>query len=427
MNNTPLRLADLVPVETLEQLRRLFQQITGVPMVFTDDQGVPLTELDDPTLFCGALLSHCIAGTLCLRRRKWDVPENEIEQEIRSVRAMGQPLTHRCRGGFRDAAVPIVVQEHTLGYAVFARSLTMPPDMDHFRELAIEGGMEARVGEQVARKALVMRPERIRAIADFLRIITGLVASAAYDTIRARRVLQLEELRDDLIHMIIHDLRTPLTGIIGGLQTIIDSGYDLELAREFIPMAVSGANTLVDMVSTILDVSKMEAEQVPLDCAKVQIEGLVRMALEQVQGIAAESEQRLLTQLAEACPTIEADSDKLRRVLINLLGNAVKFTPDGGTITVGSTCDPDGITIWVQDTGPGIPPEYRERIFEKYGQVDGVRTRRPSTGLGLTFCKLVAEAHGGRIWIDSAIGQGSRFSVFIPQPVPQSICAPAQK
>ncbi|MCE5238471.1 PocR ligand-binding domain-containing protein [bacterium] len=414
MPKQPLRLAELVPVEQLNQLRRLFEHISGVPLVFTDAEGQLLTDMEQPLCYCGAVVSDKGTGTLCLRRRQWDVPEAEIESAIRAERQTGHAVPHRCRGGFQDAAAPIEVEGQTIGYAVFARTLTQPPDMEHFRRLAVEGGMAAEVGEQVARAAIVMAPERLRAIGEFLRIITGLLASAALEELRAERVLELEKLRDDLIHMVVHDLRTPLTSIIGSLQTVMDADYDVELAREFLPMAVSSAHTLVDMVSTLLDIHRMEEDHMPLDLGPTNLHDVVALAVAQVEGAARERKHTLKTSLCDRCLTLVADGEKLRRVLINLLGNAIKFTPDGGAIAIGSRCEPEGLTFWVSDTGPGIPPDQREHIFEKYGQVRGRQPVRHSTGLGLTFCKLVVEAHGGRIWVESELGHGSTFRVYLP-------------
>jgi len=414
MPERELKLADLVPIERLEELRRLFKEITGVPLVFTDADGQLLTDMEQPLGYCGALVSDKARGILCLRRRKWDVPEQEIEDGIRAQRRAGQVLQHRCRGGFRDAAVPIDVEGRTIGYAVFGRTLIKPPDMDHFRQLAVASGMPPEVGEEVARAAIVMTPERIQAVGDFLRIITGLVASAALNDLRARRILDLEQMRDSLIHMMVHDLRTPLTSIVGGLQTVVDVDYDAELTRELVPIAVSSANTLVDMVSTILDINKMESEGLPLDLAPTNISEVVALALGQVEGLARERGHTLRTALADSCPPLGADGEKLRRVLINLLGNAIKFTPGAGTITVATRCDADGVRLSVSDTGPGIPADQLERIFDKYAQVTGVRPTRHSSGLGLTFCKLVAEAHGGRVWVESELGQGSTFHVYLP-------------
>jgi signal transduction histidine kinase len=116
------------------------------------------------------------------------------------------------------------------------------------------------------------------------------------------------------------------------------------------------------------------------------------------------------------------DEDKIVRTLVNLLGNAIKFTPVSGRITIATRRLPDdGATEFsVQDTGEGIPPESFTRIFEKFGQVDGRKSgRKHSTGLGLTFCKMVAEAHGGRIWVESELGVGSTFRFTIPPRIPQ--------
>ena len=343
------------------------------------------------------------------------MPESEAEQALRAESQPGVAVQHRCKGGFRDTAAPIVVEEVTIGYAVFARSLVAPPDLERFRSLAAEGGMPPETGEAVAKAARVMSRERVASIGEFLQVITGLVAKAAYEAIRARQVLDLEETRDSLIHMIVHDLRTPLTSIIGGLQTVIDCEYAADVTTEFVPMAVSDANTLLEMVNTLLDVNKLEAGQMTLELAPADVRSLLETAVEQVRGLVVEHGLRLEEELDDSCATQSVDADKLRRVAVNLLGNAAKFTPEGGLITIGSHCDGEHLTVWVQDTGPGIPPEYRERIFDKFGQVAGEgRRRKNSTGLGLTFCKLVAEAHGGRIWVESEEGQGSRFILELP-------------
>ena len=411
---TALKLVDLVPVEALEHLHELFTSVTGVPMVVTDAAGTPITCVEEPLRYCGSLVCGQEA-TLCLRRAKWDVPEPAVEQALRAEQPLGKPHQHRCRGGFRDTAVPIVVAGQTLGYAIFARSLTAEPDLARFRELAAEGGMAPEVGEEVARAALVMPRERIGHIAEFLHIIAGLVATAAYDSLRAREILELEELRDSLIHMIVHDLRTPLTSIIGGLQTVADTAYDAEMTREFVPMALKSADTLLEMVNTLLDINKMESGEMELDLATVRPAEIAEAALAQVQDLAREHRHELTVALDPSCPPIRADASKLRRVVVNLLGNALKFTPDGGHIKLTVACTAPGVTLSVSDDGPGIPPEDRERIFEKFGQVQRrAPGRQPSTGLGLTFCRMVAEAHGGRIWVESEPGHGSTFFVFIP-------------
>jgi signal transduction histidine kinase len=275
--------------------------------------------------------------------------------------------------------------------------------------------MAPEQGEAVANAALVMPRERVAQVAEMLQMLAGLVASAAYDSLRARQVIELEGLRDALIHMIIHDLRTPLTSIIGGLQTVVDTEYEEEITREFVPTALSSADVLLEMVNTLLDINKMESGQMQLELAPLDIVALAAAAVGQVQDLARTRGQDLRNEVTQDCPGISADAEKVRRVLVNLTSNAIKFTPDGGFITVRAACDDEGLLLSVADNGPGIPEEYREKIFEKFGQVEGRKSRLPSTGLGLTFCRMVAEAHGGHIWVESTVGEGSTFYVRLPR------------
>lgn len=416
MNDTvsTMNLGEVVPRETLDRLAAVFRAATAVPIVFTDPDGVPLTPVEDPLCFCSSLVRQ--EGTLCLRRKRWDIPEERVEKAILLQHTGGQPIQHRCLGGFADAAVPVVVEGRNIGYAVFARSRTEKPDPEEFRRLAQRGGMEPEVGDQVAAHTLVMSPEQIRTVAELLQVITGLVATAAYDTLRARRIMELERLRDDLTHMIVHDLRTPLTAIIGGLQTIEQTDYEPEMVHEFVPISLSSAEALLEMVNTLLDISKMESGEMTLSREEVSFGKIAQAAVDQVRGLARERNHRLEVDVSAAQEPILADPEKLRRTATNLVGNALKFTPDGGLIRLTATCDESGLTFSVSDSGPGIAPQYHARIFEKFGQVEERKAgRKNSTGLGLTFCKMVAEAHGGRIWVESEVGKGSKFSVFIPR------------
>ena len=418
MTGTPLKLVELLPVATLERLKDLFESTVGVPVVFTDAEGVPLTTVEKPLRFCGRLVHSEALGTVCLSRKKWDAPDLEAEAAMRSAHSGGEPVHHRCRGGFRDSAVPIEVEGQIVGYAVFARSRAEPADVGEFRQHAVAGGMPPEVGEQVALASLVMSQTRLDDVAGFLQVITTLLTKAAYETIRAAQVMELEKLRDGLVHMIVHDLRTPLTGITGGLQLVMDTDYDTEVTQEFVPMALRSANTLIEMVSTLLDINKIESGEMELDLTSVDFGQVADFALDQVRGIAQERGQTLLFEIPADCPPIRADEEKLRQIVVNLVGNAIKFTQDGGEIKLSAVCGEDTLTFGVSDNGPGIPPEDRDRIFEKFGQVESRKSgRKHSTGLGLTFCKMVVEAHGGRIWVDSEVGKGSTFGASIPREV----------
>ena len=234
-----------------------------------------------------------------------------------------------------------------------------------------------------------------------------------------RQLQELEKLRDSLTGMIVHDLRTPLTSLLTGLQTF-DALGDLSAdQRELLEIAIRGGNTLLGMINDLLDISKMESGSLTLERAPVSPAALIDQALAQIDSLARAKSLSLARDLAPDLPDLVADEEKLRRTLVNLLGNAVKFTPRGGTITVSAGIEPGGraVRFAVGDTGEGIPAEAFERIFEKFGQVETRKGgRKMSTGLGLTFCKMVAEAHGGRIWVESTLGQGSAFSFLIPLP-----------
>jgi signal transduction histidine kinase len=232
-----------------------------------------------------------------------------------------------------------------------------------------------------------------------------------------RRLQQLEKLRDDLTHMIIHDLRTPLTSVIAGMQTLEVVGDLDEIQREMVGIAISGGELLLGMINDLLDVEKMESGSMQLDYAVLDAAALVASAASQVASLSESKNLTLVRQIAVELPAFRGDENKLRRVLVNLLGNAIKFTPAGGTLTVEVRLGENGqsLVFSVSDTGEGIPSEAFERIFEKFSQVESRQGGRTmSTGLGLAFCKLAIKAHGGHIGVESVPGEGSTFSFTIP-------------
>ena len=230
-----------------------------------------------------------------------------------------------------------------------------------------------------------------------------------------KRLQEAEKLRDDLRNMIVHDLRTPLTAVIAGIDMLgLGSGLN-DMQREMVEIAAGGGRTLLGMINDLLDVEKMEAGMMALQYEEVSAAVLVANAIADVRNLAVAGETSLVTVLEEGLQPFAGDANKLGRTLVNLIANAIRFTPRG-TVTITAAVDGGDVRFSVADTGRGIPAEFFERIFEKFGQVDA--ESKVGTGLGLAFCRLAVEAHGGRITVASMPGAGSTFSFTVPVAVP---------
>jgi signal transduction histidine kinase len=228
------------------------------------------------------------------------------------------------------------------------------------------------------------------------------------------RVKELETLRDNLTHMIVHDMRSPLTVAAGAYEIMLTERDRLSQTQlEFAALGQNSCRELIEMVSSLLDVSRMEAGQMPLNRDPCDLRDIARKATQSVVVLARE--KKLTMQVSGDPSRASVDRDIMHRVLVNLLGNAIKFSPKDGTIEVDVSCAGETVRVTVNDQGHGIPSEFHQRIFDKFGQVQSRKQdKKLSTGLGLTFCKLAVEAHGGHIGVESQQGKGSTFWITIP-------------
>jgi signal transduction histidine kinase len=230
---------------------------------------------------------------------------------------------------------------------------------------------------------------------------------------------QLQLLRDELTNTIVHDLRSPLTSILGGLYLLKDmvtpDQPDSDESQA-LSISIHSTNKLLNLVNSLLDISKLKSGQALADLRPVSLDALVQSSVTHLIPLAQEIGIVIRQQLASGLPRVLADEDKLGRVLTNLLDNALKFTPANGQIGVLAerwSANPAYVRCAVRDTGPGVPPEFRTRIFERFVQLPDQAGRRRGTGLGLSFCRLAIEAHGGQIWVDDAPDGGSEFSFTV--------------
>ncbi len=234
----------------------------------------------------------------------------------------------------------------------------------------------------------------------------------------------IDRLRNDLISMIYHDLRSPLANIISSLDVLRSMLPKQDEAIEsVVQIAERSTERIQRLTNSLLDVHRLESGKPIVSQEIVGLSALVEDAIEAVRLPLEAKQQYLEVSVPADLPGLYVDKDMIRRVLINLLENAVKYTPNQGRIRLEASAKNSMIEVSVIDTGPGIPPSEQEHIFHKFTRLRTQGSNK-GLGLGLTFCRLAIEGHGGRIWVRSKVGVGSRFSITLPVAPPASQLQP---
>jgi two-component system, OmpR family, phosphate regulon sensor histidine kinase PhoR len=227
---------------------------------------------------------------------------------------------------------------------------------------------------------------------------------------------RLERVRQDFVANVSHEFKTPLTAIRGFAETLLGGALDdVDHRVRFVEIIQDHAERLTRLTDDLLKLSTIEAGKMELELLTVSPPELLKMCADTASFAAKKKQQTIKIECARDLPSVRGDSGRLRDVLQNLLDNAVQYTPAGGHIVASAARDGDEIVFTVADNGIGIPQAEQERIFERFYRVDEGRSREVGgTGLGLSIARHIAEAHGGRVWVESAIGQGSRFHFSVP-------------
>lgn len=231
----------------------------------------------------------------------------------------------------------------------------------------------------------------------------------------AEKLEHTEAMRRRLIGDVAHELRTPLTAIKGSMEGLIDGV--LPATSETFEQIAAEADRLSRLVDDLQELSRVEAGAYVLDLQPISLAQVIETARKRLAASYAAKGVELTLNLPANLPTVRADTDRLLQILLNLLTNALHYTPAGGRVTVSAEARPKEVWVRVQDTGIGIPPEHLPLIFDRFYRVDKSRSRQSGggSGIGLTICKHLVEAHGGRIWAESAgEGQGSTFTFTLP-------------
>ena len=259
------------------------------------------------------------------------------------------------------------------------------------------------------------------------RITVGVTYSPLYDeegrlqniianVVDITRFREAEEMKSTFISVISHELKTPVALIKGYAGTLRreDAHWDAETLKEGLTVIEEESDRLARLIDNLLDASRVQAGVLKLELGDVRIPEL---AAKVVEGFRLQTDKhRFELDFPAELPTVLADEERLRQVLNNLVDNAIKYSPDGGTIRVGGWADPDQVVVYVADEGVGIPAEEQEKLFQRFYRVDSsLRRRTRGAGLGLFLCKAIVEAHGGRIWLRSEPGKGTTVFFSLPR------------
>jgi len=306
-------------------------------------------------------------------------------------------------------------------------TLLLPPDRlqeleeirNKVRQVSVIRNLEVRRKRKdgvIIEVALAVSPinDGAENITGFLHLAKDITEKMRYE----RRLRDLDKMKSDFVSNVSHELRTPLTAVKGSVDNMLDglTGTLNEKQIRYLTRIKSNTDRLSRLINDLLDLSRIEAGKIDIKPTVLSPESLARDVVESLRSMVVDKLIDLEVTCQERDVTAWADRDKVTQVLMNLVGNAVKFTPSHGNVTIAIQRNGETwVQISVADTGPGIPRPEIERIFDKFYQVSQVDKRKSrGTGLGLAISKALVQMHGGKIWVESELGKGSSFFFTLP-------------
>ena len=329
-------------------------------------------------------------------------------------------------------------KETVIGKAVLERRTVHVPDVladeDYwFPELQHRGGYRTLLGVPMMSDDVPIGAIGIwrTAIDPFtekeIEVVETFAAHGAVAIVQVELVAQLEEKnrqlevasrhKSEFLAQMSHELRTPLNAVIGFSEVLLERlfGELNEKQEEYLRDILGSGRHLLSLINDVLDVSRVEAGRMELELRDLDVQRVIEDALVLVREQAAERGQTVALDVDPDVPQARGDERRIKQVVANLLGNAVKFTPEGGRIVVGARCVDDTVQVFVSDNGIGVAAGDQERIFEAFSQASaGPQPKPEGTGLGLTLSRQIVELHGGRLWLESRAGEGSTFTFSLP-------------
>jgi signal transduction histidine kinase len=355
-----------------------------------------------PTEFDEYMRSHpiepgrgTVAGRVLLEGKPVHIPDIQSDPELMRFRAMS-----RAAGFHSILGLPLLREGNPIGVIILARKVARA-----FSDKQIE--LATTFADQA-----VIAIENVR----------------LFDEIqdKSRQLEIASQHKSQFLANMSHELRTPLNAILGYTELILDNiyGETPDKMREVLDRLQANGKHLLGLINDVLDLSKIEAGQLTLDLADYSIKDVVDTVVSAVGSLANGKKLALTAEVGPNLPIGHGDVRRLAQVLLNLVGNAIKFT-DKGEVSINAIAENGTFTVAVRDTGPGISPSDQGKIFEEFQQADNAATKRKGgTGLGLSIAKRIIAMHGGRIWVESDVGNGSTFAFTVPVKVERQVSEP---
>jgi signal transduction histidine kinase len=317
---------------------------------------------------------------------------------IRDTRREGRVRHVDLLNVYSFIAVPIIVKEKILG--VLATSITHPGRQFTQADLRLALALADRAALAIENARLYAQERRLRQELEDLN----------------QKVQEANRLKTEFVTVVTHELRSPLTSIAGYLDLLLEEGSEGAEAREaYLQIVKRNADRLLELINDLLDIARLEAGKLELKRLPLDLEGLIQEVSGALRPQIESKGQHLHLDLAASLPVVTGDPERLTQILLNLISNALKYTPQGGDITVATCAERAGVCIAVQDTGIGLSSEEQQQLFTKFFRAEHPLAREAGgTGLGLAIARALVELHGGTITVVSTPGQGSTFNITLP-------------
>jgi PAS domain S-box-containing protein len=446
MDGGTIAFEELFNINEIQHIQDMFAQATGVASVITRVDGRPITVPSNFTFLCSEIIRKTEKG--CANCFKSDAALGRFHPQ-------GPIVKHCLSGGLWDAGASITIGGHHIANWLVGQVRDEGQTEEKMLAYAREIGADEEAFMQAFSKVPAMSREHFEQIAEALFTLANQLSTTAYQNVQQARFiserkraeaellqahaeleqrvlertaelkaanLELEKaarLKDEFLASMSHELRTPLTGILGlseAMQMVTYGELNDKQRQALKNIEVSGRHLLA-LINDILDLSKIEAGRFDLQIETCSLSDICQSSLQLTRGMANQKHQNVSLSMEPASIVLKADARRLKQMIVNLLGNAIKFTPQGGSLGIevrGNAQKQElGISIW--DEGIGIQPEDLQRLFQPFVQLDSSLSRQyAGTGLGLSLVQRLAGLHNGRIDVESNFGRGSRFTIVLP-------------